>query len=141
MSQFNDEIGVTVKTGVTITDNMAVVFDSADVVDIAGAGEEANFAGFAVYGGAAGERILIRRSGHVKFIASETIAASNQNAALKLAANGRVALAGAETAYIARVVIGSTWGGQGGTFAAGTSETVTAGNVGVAMIEKGVTPA
>lgn len=141
MSQYNDERSFIVKAGVTITDNMAVVFDSADIVDIAGVGEEANFAGFAVYGGGPGEPILVRRSGHVKFIASETIDAADQNAALILAANGRVALAGAEAAYIARVVIGSTWGGQGGTFAAGTSETVLTGNTGVAILEKGVTPA
>lgn len=138
---FENQTTGKVAAGQTVLDNQAVVYTGAASQEVrpAAAGEEAQFAGFAAYGGAAGELILITKIGtDVPFIPDGGLTPVSDGAPLKLANGGELALAAGGEDYVARYTSKAIWGGQGGDLALGTSDNVSAGQTGFCTIERGV---
>lgn len=124
----------------TATAGQAIVTSGGTEATVAGIAGEDNFIGFADYDGEAGDVIRISRDGEVGFIAGELFTAADDNATLKLGADGTlVKTDGAAQAYVARYAHKEIMGGQGGDPDLGTESNVTAGNFGRCFIERGVT--
>lgn len=127
-----------VKAGSTVTEGMALAFTGTEgEVDIAGIGDEALFAGFAVNGADGGESVAARL-GIGTFIASALLAPSDAGAELKMAAAGQLVKAAATDAYVAKYYPMVRHAGGGGVFFAGKGSEVTAGHFGRCRVSEGV---
>lgn len=134
-------ISAIIADGETVVDGMACVFTgNGEEIRVGDVGEEDILAGFASKGGDAGDLILLTTQGYTDFIAAEELDHTNAGAGLKLAANGRLAVAGAAEAWVAQFHYRNFIGGQGGDPHLGTGDHITAGNRGRALIKRGENP-